>query len=153
MDVDDAKYGPYHCPSSFPVTQRLCSADAPHRTQRELIPQGKIVQDCEPPLVAYVACHIWPPCAVCLNITRPPSKPPPKPPSKPPMPETDIPLDPYEQRAGSYLMYVASLLSSPVHIRATNLGSVSSLTVVNQHRLFPAPVSRPRSSPATTSRT
>ena len=78
----------------------------------------------------YVACHIWPPCAVCVHIAGPPLK--------PPMPELDTPLDPHQERA-SYLTCITLLLSSPAHIQA-NLGSVSSPTVVNNFRPLPVPL-------------
>ena len=54
----------------------MCSGDAPRRasgdrTRREgnaPLPQEEAAQDNAPP-IAYVACHTWPPCAVCARIT------------------------------------------------------------------------------------
>ena len=135
MNVDDPRCAPYHCPSS-PLLLNVYVAlmrPAAHSTSsfhRER--SWRIVRRHR--LRTWRACHIWPPCAVCVHIAGPPSK--------PPMAEVDTPLDPYQQRAG-YLTCVTLLLSSPAHIQA-NLGSISSPTVASNLGSFLAPLSGPR---------
>lgn len=62
------------CPLSLTVHQRLLyGADAPWHTlrgqTRHLLRKEEAAQRSESPPIAYVACDLWPPCAVCARIT------------------------------------------------------------------------------------